>query len=111
MSWLAPPIRARDQAGRQRPSLWPLDARWGQSNKGTSKKVSGSTPPGAGGKDATVSSSRTLVAMGNSRPLLLLAASGGVPALSCGREKREGSGAQIRGAIQIHRTQALEQIV
>jgi hypothetical protein len=31
-SWLAPPIRARDQAGRQRPSLWPLDARWGQSN-------------------------------------------------------------------------------
>jgi hypothetical protein len=32
MSWLAPPIRARDQAGRQRPSLWPLDARWGQSN-------------------------------------------------------------------------------
>jgi hypothetical protein len=32
-SWLAPPIRARDQAGRQRPSLWPLDARWGQSNR------------------------------------------------------------------------------
>jgi hypothetical protein len=32
-SWLAPPIRARDQTGRQRPSLWPLDARWGQSNK------------------------------------------------------------------------------
>jgi hypothetical protein len=32
MSWLAPPIRARDQMGRQRPSLWPLDARWGQSN-------------------------------------------------------------------------------
>jgi hypothetical protein len=31
-SWLAPPIRARDQAGHQRPSLWPLDARWGQSN-------------------------------------------------------------------------------
>jgi hypothetical protein len=30
---LAPPIRARDQAGRQRPSLWPLDARWGQSNR------------------------------------------------------------------------------
>jgi hypothetical protein len=33
MNWLAPPIRAWDQAGRQRPSLWPLDARWGQSNK------------------------------------------------------------------------------
>jgi hypothetical protein len=32
MSWLAPPIRTRDQTGRQRPSLWPLDARWGQSN-------------------------------------------------------------------------------
>jgi hypothetical protein len=36
-SWLAPPIRARDQAGRQRPSLWPLDARWGQSNNSLSQ--------------------------------------------------------------------------
>jgi hypothetical protein len=32
IGWLVPPIRARDQAD-QRPSLWPLDARWDQSNR------------------------------------------------------------------------------
>jgi hypothetical protein len=31
ISWLAPPIRARDQTS-QRLGLWPLNARWGQSN-------------------------------------------------------------------------------
>jgi hypothetical protein len=48
-SWLAPPIRARDQAGRQRPSLWPLDARWGQSNTTFRHNVYVSWEPGPDG--------------------------------------------------------------
>jgi hypothetical protein len=51
ISWLAPPIRARDQTGL-RLGLMPLDARWGQSNMVTFKMMSSSSTVGDGGSDS-----------------------------------------------------------
>jgi hypothetical protein len=44
ISWLAPPIRARDQTGL-RLDLMPLDARWGQSNSVQYRECGGRRAP------------------------------------------------------------------